>query len=136
MQKRYYHPSIREFRIGFEYEVLTGTSSWSKLKMLHLDWPTDYTLDLQDGKIRVRVLDPEFLIKERGYTLIHSSDKFTTLTKGIFKLTLENQTAVSWFYHVKITNLSFGDDEVVYSGMIRNGSEFDYIIQLILGIEV
>ena len=87
-------------------------------------------------EFRVRIFDPEYLIKERGFELVSTTKKTSVLTKGIVKLELSSMGNVSIFLWCKIINLCFGDDDLVYSGIIRNGSEFDRILQLTLGIEV
>jgi hypothetical protein len=146
--KKYYTPSIEEFRVGFEFEVLNtkdklflpfyeeGVWFLTKLEFGILGDLFNVHKLILEKQIRVKYLDKEDIVS-KGFTLTEETD---FLGSEIF--TMDYQTGINHFKYVKISKLQqnirievreeSGYDNrwyFVFNGDIKNKSELEVLLK-------
>lgn len=144
MENKYYTPSIEEFHVGFEFELLTtlrpGAIStfeeWKKYTVKDITWfevANRHFEDLFDRKhIRIKYLDKEDI----------ESLGFVKITEDIWDIATDH-------LHYRLIKLSevFGENKYeirptipsnlygIYLGIIKNKSELKKVLKMIGVIE-
>lgn len=123
MQKNsHYHPTIHEFRVGFEYEVkLIGDKEWSKTKVYDRRVGGNMIIDVQSlcDEIRVKYLD-SVDIESIGF-------KYKKTTAGVDEYRLRRYIIE---YNPISNKMLFTIDGVgdIFLGIVRNKSEFKELL--------
>jgi hypothetical protein len=132
MDSKYYIPSIEEFRIGFEYEILVK-DVWNPITFTELNWFSNevklsHKYLIENNRIRVKYLDQSD-IESLGWIYHENSHIYF---KGEFKLqyvqSMNNRLEIS-------THLATsGYSDIFFRGNIKNISELKNLLKQ-LGIE-
>jgi len=129
MENKYYTPSIEEFHKGFNYEFLDTFGDWTS-DFKDLFYWESLPKDLEQGKIRVKYLDRKDVL-----STVFVSD----ITKEFQKPDLvvcetTEKSCHSYYklvYSIKNRHLELYDceDDLLFTGTIKNKSEFKQILQ-------
>ena len=131
----YYVPSIEEFHVGFEYEFKNHLDKFIGATVEE-DWATPpYSSNIYTGDIRVKYLDrsdiEELGWKEKtwynysGYFGMEVNDKEYTL--GFHS----NDPASPLSMRVDIIRNDYGNNVMLFQGIIKNKSELKKIMQMV-----
>lgn len=144
---KYYTPSIGEFHVGFEYEILLGSGVWEK----HIFKPSKYnfchrfkeeTWFTEEKSSRVKYLDKEgiesfsFIIssfnnhkiifkKHINLENLEDDQYFEYLLLGVL-LNIENERCLNL---IKCNPHTFENKEYLFQGKIKNKSEFKRLLK-------
>lgn len=134
--KKYYTPSIEEFHVGFEYELLEddglGNNSWWSQyfegilagKRASFIFTFERLAELiKDEDVRVKYLDKEDI--ESTVFASHVTDE----SGGFYKYMNYTLHHTIQENRVFITQNDDGNNIVLFSGIVRNKSELKRIIQ-------
>lgn len=122
---KYYTPSIEEFHIGFEYEILEkDNTTWTKIKSEGFMQMS--ILFFRNGiKTKVKYLNKED-IESCGWKYVKTHPG---ITESFFEMTKEDPIDSlgldydSESHYLRIYDTQFGQDNTFFSGEIKNKSE-------------
>jgi hypothetical protein len=121
MENKYYTPTIEEFHVGFEYEVLAGTD-WVNTQ-IHVE---NITLNIDRvinhiETCRVKYLDKED-IESLGFE--HKGSLWFDFKKYFWKIRKWNKNEIDLYYCFATMDMTGEDDkELRFRGAIKNKSE-------------
>lgn len=134
-ESKYYTPTLEEFHVGFELEIkLHELKPWEK----HIWLPGDQASSVEKylDQVRVKYLDKED-IESLGFKY---NGNYADLPELGFLKDLDYDTQYPLFYNTvtsilrieRIINCSTGVDDYLFIGKIKNKSELQQILKMVL----
>ena len=141
MDSKYYIPSIEEFHIGFEYELLQGHENpkWNKLILgfedtfyhTHFKFPVHIRAFIEMEKCRVKYLNKED-IESLGFKHILGRYFMNCIINDEKEEIYLEESYPAGSHSICICNgLSFEDEISWFRGIIKNKSELKTIMKQI-----
>lgn len=132
-ESKYYIPTIEEFHVGFNYEIWEKKLVYDKVWKFRVNkyifnekqvtqtfFNYNFTEDLREGKIRVKLLDKED-IESLGWKFIGGDN----MLMGFIK----NNINIDFFINSKTLRIYENKTELIYKGVIKNKSELKFILK-------
>lgn len=121
---KYYTPTIEEFHVGFEYEVLDLADdmkgiTWRKQTFEGEEIRTYFTEELERGEMRVKYLDLEDIV----------SLGWINKKEGLYYFEKNNYADLEILVNPSIHNIGIDAGDQYFRGVIKNKSELKKLMQ-------
>ena len=139
-ESKYYIPTIEEFHVGFNYEIWEKKLVYDKVWKFRVNkyifnekqvtqtfFNYNFTEDLREGKIRVKLLDKED-IESLGFKLLTTSYGIQySKDKNLIKYSYDKKLIIEKYFE------DFGIVSTIFIGNIKNKSE---LIKLLKQLQI